>query len=158
MKSSGRESKITGKAEVKGNLVIESTYSGKNTIGSTSNQNVINVGGNATFKGNGTKVSEILGNVIIARSINYNNSKSVTKINGSLHVKGDIPVTIGEERINACYLSALEVTGDVLLSSGKGCVPLFGKEKPELYTSFRSEAYAGGGSGNGRNSTGCSCT
>lgn len=128
MKSSGRESKITGKAEVKGNLVIESTSSGKNTIGSTSNQNVINVSGNATFKGNGTKVSEILGNVIIAGSINYNNSKSVTKINGSLHVKGDIPVTIGEERINACYLSALEVTGDVLLSSGKGCVPLFGKE------------------------------
>lgn len=120
---------VNGKIETKGNLIIKNERTGTIKIGTPSTGCVIHAGKNATFYNVSNKGNIIInGNVELEGAINYSASNNATVINGNLNVKGSVEATILQEKYPVCYLSALTVNGDVLLSSGKKCIPLFGKE------------------------------
>lgn len=119
---------IKGKIETKGNVIIKNEGTYTIEIGTPSTGCVLHVGKNATFYNVSNKGNIIInGNVELEGAINYSASNNATVINGNLLVKGSIEATVAQEKYPVCYLSALTVNGDVLLSSGKKCIPLFGK-------------------------------
>lgn len=128
--SNSRETAIKGKIETKGGLTVKKSAGlGDVTFGGGSSGKVIHVGKNATFTTTGgTGSIQMKGDVVIEGAINYSNSIRPTIINGNLHIKGSIPQTVSGETNQVTYLSALTVNGDVLISSGNGCIPLFGKD------------------------------
>lgn len=123
------DTEIKGKVEDKGSLVVKKTSgSGKILFGAGSSGKVLHVGKDATFlTSGGTGYIETKGDIVIEGGINYSRSIRPTVINGNLHVKGSISQNISGETYQVCYLSALTVNGDVLLSSGRECIPLFGQ-------------------------------
>lgn len=127
--STTKDTYINGKIETKGNLIIKNERTATIKIGTPSTGCVIHSGKNATFYNVSNKGNIIVnGDVELEGAINYSASNNATVINGNLNVKGSIEATVGQEKYPVCYLSALTVNGDVLLMSGKKCIPLFGKE------------------------------
>lgn len=130
--SSTEETYINGKIETKGNVIIKNESTGTIKIGTASTGYVLHAGKNATFYNVSNKGNIIInGNVELEGAINYSASNNATVINGNLNVRGSIEATVGQEKYPVCYLSALTVNGDVLLSSGNKCIPLFGKDNAD---------------------------
>ncbi len=119
---------VKGKIETKGNVIIKNESTGTIKIGTPSTGWVLHAGKNATFYNVSNKGNIIInGNVELDGAINYSASNNATVINGNLNIKGSLDATVNSVSYSVCYLSALTINGDVLLSSGKKCIPLFGK-------------------------------
>lgn len=127
--TTSRNTEIKGKIEDKGSLTVKKSSGNGNVLfGTGSSGKVLHIGKDATFTiSGGSGNIQTKGDVVIEGAINYSNSIRPTVINGNLHIKGSIAQTISGEVNQVTYLSALTVNGDVLISSGKGCIPLFGK-------------------------------